>query len=296
MGDDVQAVSVGSTPAQPAGLEGSEDWNRLVYSLVEVAGGGLGDDPETHDPDDTQEARDYLADLLAPGVEVEKTGPASAVPGDILEYNVEISNHGFGPALSMVLTDIAPDGSTQDFDIGTVVVEEEVTQITIFTVPDEACPGDYTDASATVNFMDIASNPLSESDSVPLEILDASAPVVSLTATPSVLWPPDHKFVVVDIRIYVEDNCDTSPVISLVSIESNEPEENFLGNGDKGPDVQDAEFGTDDRSFSLRAERATANHATGRIYTITYEATDSSGNTSVGTTTVLAPISDSQIH
>ena len=69
-----------------------------------------------------------------------------------------------------------------------------------------------------------------------------------------------------------------------------------MGNGDKGPDVQDAQFGTDDRSFSLRAERATSNQATGRIYMITYAATDISGNTGSATTTVLVPISDSQTH
>jgi hypothetical protein len=163
-------------------------------------------------------------------------------------------------------------------------------------VPADACPGDYTEAIATLDFVDIVGHALSVDGSAALEILDVSAPVLHLSVTPDYLWPPLHKFSEVTVTITVEDNCDTDPAISLVSIVSNEPEENFIGNGDKGPDVQDAEFGTDDRTFSLRAERATANHATGRIYTITYEATDTSGNTGEAIVTVLVPISSFQIH
>ena len=40
-----------------------------------------------------------------------------------------------------------------------------------------------------------------------------------------------------------------------------------------------AEFGTDDREFQLRAERR--GNRTGRVYTVTYEAEDASGNVAV---------------
>ncbi len=63
-----------------------------------------------------------------------------------------------------------------------------------------------------------------------------------------------------------------------MSVTSNEPETGFLGNGDKGPDIQGATIGTDDRAFSLRSERGTGGQSTGRVYTITYRATDASGN------------------
>ena len=48
-----------------------------------------------------------------------------------------------------------------------------------------------------------------------------------------------------------------------------------------------AAFGTDDRSFELRAERR--QNGKGRIYTVTYQATDASGNSSTATATVTVP-------
>ncbi len=277
-------------------LGGYDDWHNLDY-ITGLSGAGSTDGVENEaDPQTIEDARDTLGEVMAPGIVVEKTGPATAVPGDVLDYTVEISNEGPGPALEAVLTDSAPDGTAQVYNAGAIVVGGSYTQDSSFTVPADACPGDFTEATATLDFEDFVGHPLSVTGSAPLEILDVSAPEVSLTVTPSVLWPPDHKFMVVNITVTVEDNCDSNPNISLVSIVSNEPVENFLGNGDKGPDVMGASFGTYDLSFLLRAERATANHATGRVYTITYEATDISGNTGVATTTVLVPISVSQTH
>jgi hypothetical protein len=74
----------------------------------------------------------------------------------------------------------------------------------------------------------------------------------------------------------VQDNADPSPTITLVSI--------TIGGGDKGQkeDIEDAAIGTDDRSFRLRAEKGKS----GRVYTITYRATDRSGNITEVTVTV----------
>ena len=277
-------------------LGGYEDWNNLDYISGISGAGDTSGVPDEPDPQSIQEGKDILGESMGPGIVVEKTGPATAVPGDVLDYTVEINNEGPGPALETTLTDYAPDGTSTETDLGAILVGDVKTQESSFTVPADACPGDYTEASATLNFFDIVGNPLSASGSATLEIQDVSAPILHLTVSPEYLWPPEHKFSEVTVTITVEDNCDTDPAISLVSIESNEPEEDFLGNGDKGPDVMDASFGTDDRTFSLRAERATANHATGRIYTITYEATDASGNTGSASVTVLVPISSTQIH
>src|SRR5262249_62099428 len=49
----------------------------------------------------------------------------------------------------------------------------------------------------------------------------------------------------------------------------------------------EAAFGTDDRQFLLRNERSGTGR--GRIYTITYSATDASGNTTLRQTTVTVP-------
>lgn len=77
-----------------------------------------------------------------------------------------------------------------------------------------------------------------------------------------------------------------NPTITLVSIVSNEPDAG-LGDGDQPHDVQGAAVGTDDRAFFLRAERAGRGH--GRVYTITYRATDAAGNQTLATATVTVP-------
>ena len=80
--------------------------------------------------------------------------------------------------------------------------------------------------------------------------------------------------------------CDANPAIRLVSITSNEPD-NGLGDGDQPQDIQGAAFGTDDREFQLRSERSGPGN--GRVYTITYSATDASGNQTLRQTTVTVP-------
>ena len=82
------------------------------------------------------------------------------------------------------------------------------------------------------------------------------------------------------------DACDDKPAIRLVSITSNEAV-NAGGSGNTSPDIQGAAFGTDDRQFLLRAERS--GQGAGRVYTITYEAKDGSGNATTSAVTVTVP-------
>jgi hypothetical protein len=123
----------------------------------------------------------------------------------------------------------------------------------------------------------------SASDSVIAIVQDTTPPFIDVTFSPNPLWPPNHKMREISSLIIVEDTCDSGPMVSLIAITSNEPDDG-LGDGDFPYDIQDASFGTDDRSFSLRAERSGT--GTGRIYTVTYGATDSSGNTANTSATV----------
>ena len=84
----------------------------------------------------------------------------------------------------------------------------------------------------------------------------------------------------------MSDACDASPDIRLVSITSNEAPDT-KGSGNTNPDIGGAAFGTDDRQFELRAERS--GNGSGRIYRITYEAEDASGNVTSRTVTVDVP-------
>jgi len=109
---------------------------------------------------------------------------------------------------------------------------------------------------------------------------DTTPPTISVTLTPSVLWPPNHKMVTVNATISVSDNVDPHPAVKLVSITCNETT--------VPSDYADASFGTDDRQFSVRAER-TGQRKEGRVYTVTYSATDAAGNQATATATVTVP-------
>jgi hypothetical protein len=116
---------------------------------------------------------------------------------------------------------------------------------------------------------------------------DVTPPKLTVNLSPSVLWPPDHKLIPVTATITAVDDFDPNPKVVLVSILSNEPDDG-LGDGDTPKDIQEAVFGTDDRSFLLRAERSGT--GTGRVYTVTYQATDASGNATTVSAQVTVPL------
>ncbi len=119
-------------------------------------------------------------------------------------------------------------------------------------------------------------------------VRDTTPPVLELSADPGQMWPPNHRMVPVQVQVNVHDNLDPKPVVTLVSVVSNEAD-NGLGDGDFADDIQKVELGTDDRELMLRAERS--GKGTGRVYTLTYQARDASGNVSTSTVTVSVPLS-----
>ena len=113
-----------------------------------------------------------------------------------------------------------------------------------------------------------------------MEKLDVTPPTLTVTLSPNTLWPPNDKLVSITAAITVKDDYDPEPEIKLESITASE----MLATGD----IQDAQPGTDDRQFSLAAKRAGTNLA-GRVYTVTYSATDASGNKATASATVTVP-------
>jgi uncharacterized repeat protein (TIGR03803 family) len=93
-------------------------------------------------------------------------------------------------------------------------------------------------------------------------------PTLTVKLSPGLLWPPNHKMVTIAATITATNGSGPAPTVTLVSITSNEPD-NGLGDGDTANDIQGASFGTNDRSFQLRAERA--GRGPGRVYTVTYK-------------------------
>jgi hypothetical protein len=133
----------------------------------------------------------------------------------------------------------------------------------------------------TVSTTDIYGTTVNGSFDVTVQ--DTTAPTfISLTANPNVLGDPNHKMVPIDIAAVVSDLVDPSPVTKIISVSSNEPD-NGPGDGNRSPDWQI----TGDLTLLLRAERS--GRGTGRIYTITVESRDSSGNAAVQTVTVFVP-------
>jgi hypothetical protein len=125
-----------------------------------------------------------------------------------------------------------------------------------------------------------------DEDSAAVSVVDTVPPTLTLSVGPTALSPPNHKLVLITATLASTDTCDSTPTIKLVSITSNEPD-NGLGDGDQANDIQGAVFGTDDRQFLLRSERG--GKKKDRVYTITYSATDDTGNATQKQATVRVP-------
>ncbi len=121
----------------------------------------------------------------------------------------------------------------------------------------------------------------SEPDEVVITVLDNTPPELTLSVTPTTLWPPNRQMIKVTPTWTLTDNCDPSPEVSLVDITCNE--KIVKGNGITTGDIQVR----NDGSIYLKAERAGT--GLGRIYTITYQAVDAAGNTATSSATVTVP-------
>ncbi len=131
-----------------------------------------------------------------------------------------------------------------------------------------------------LNATDEAGNTASANATI--KVIDTTPPNITAAVMPDTLWPPNHKYVEVKVNATVSDLGDPNPKITLVSVTSSEPD-NALGDGNTVDDV----VIVDNYTFNLRAERSGTD--SGRIYTITYKATDASGNTATASVTVTVP-------
>jgi len=126
-----------------------------------------------------------------------------------------------------------------------------------------------------------------------ITVRDTTAPqIVKLTASPSSLWPPNHRLVPVVLTAMVTDAADPAPKTHIISVSSNEPadededeRERARGDHDRddrppGPDW----IITGDLTLKLRAEHG--NRHSRRIYIITVESRDAAGNASTKTVTL----------
>jgi hypothetical protein len=113
-------------------------------------------------------------------------------------------------------------------------------------------------------------------DTLVVVVRDTTPPTVqSATATPAVLSPANNKLVPVTIAVSATDTCGGSVRCRIVSVTSNEP-----------ITTSDWQI-TGDLTLTLRAARV--NKGPGRVYTMTIECADASGNVATKTATVTVP-------
>jgi uncharacterized protein DUF4114 len=285
---NVAADVNGDGGALAPAITGFDDWSNLVYDFrlnANFVNGVSSPVADEVDPEVLRRSQELIQATMLPAMTLDKTGAAIAVAGQLVNYTLRVQNSGRGPALQTALRDTGPGGAVSSFDLGTVEAGATVTRATSFQVPANACPSTLSSTSV-LSFKDITGAPTTITRTTTLTIVDRTPPVLSVSLSPTLLWPPNHALATIGATITVSDNCDPSPKVELVSITSSEPD-NGLGDGDTANDIQGASFGSDDRSFMLRAERS--GKGPGRTYTVTYRATDASGNSTLATATVSVP-------
>lgn len=165
--------------------------------------------------------------------------------------------------------------------------------------PSATFPLDTTTVTLTVT----DAGGLNDTDTTDINVVDTTPPTLTVTASPSSLWPPNRKYVPVELSVEASDICDSAPTIAAVA-QSSEPDE-ATGQGDgsttgdirvttadgdvlvSSNDSPEVAFDPINDHLELRAERAGGGG--GRTYTIMVTATDDSGNQTTATTTVVVP-------
>ena len=138
----------------------------------------------------------------------------------------------------------------------------------------------YLTAHARITFTEGSLTSLS----VPIHRLDNTPPTLTVNLSPNTLlmqhdsaFGPEirRRVAAVKAALTVQDDYDPMPQIKLESITASEPV--------VAGDILDASLGLDDRYFKLRT---VSEDATDLIYTVTYSATDASGNQTLASATV----------
>jgi predicted extracellular nuclease len=214
--------------------------------------------------------------------------------GDYNSYAMEdpitvIKNAGF---TSLIGQFVGPDAYSYVFDgqwgyldhaFGSPGMVPQVTGVTEWHInSDEPSVLDYNTDFKTLNLQNslYAPDQFRVSDHDPVIVGLCQAPSLTVSASPNQLWPASHKYVMVQATFNASG--DTASV-TLVSATSNEPD-NGLGDSDAANDI----LVVDNDTLQLRAERA--GNGAGRIYTLTYEATNTCGATVTATATVTVPL------
>jgi len=132
-------------------------------------------------------------------------------------------------------------------------------------------PDGVTEVTVVVN--DGESDPVVQSTSV--TVRDSTPPeITSIGASLNVISPPNHKMMPVTISVTTTDICDPNPTSQIIGVTSNEP----------GPGQYEI---TGSLSLKVLSERNGGGD--GRVYTITVQTVDVSGNSTMKNVLVTVP-------
>ncbi|MEY4386936.1 MAG: hypothetical protein RLY20_2219 [Verrucomicrobiota bacterium] len=207
------------------------------------------------------EIRGQLIPILNHAPVLECPAPATVECGGATSITAKVSDED-SDALTVVWSVNGVGIQTNSLAAGTTSTPKDKVFTAEFPLGTNTVAVTVTDASGA-----------SASCSTTVIVVDTIPPVItSSKATPSVLWPPNHKMIPIKVDATVTDICGatTWKIISITSSEA----PLAVGSGNTSVDWQI----TGDHTAKLRAERS---GVTGpRIYTITIQAKDASGNLS----------------
>lgn len=167
---------------------------------------------------------------------------------------------------------------------GQAVASDNVTPASGLSLTQSVAPGTLLtpgNTPVTLTATDAAGNQASCATNV--TVRDTTPPVItSASASPGVLWPPNHKMVDVAISAAAAEACSGPAACRITGVSSNELVEGAGGNN-LAPDWEVV----GPLLLKLRAERAGSGG--GRVYTVTITCLDVAGNSSTKDVLVTVP-------
>ncbi|HET9282043.1 MAG TPA: hypothetical protein VFR24_08790 [Candidatus Angelobacter sp.] len=249
-------------------LSSFNDWPHLVFNGGAIGELGLASQLPTQTPGQ---------DEVTPSIDAQTSKPLKvtvASPG--------ITQRPAGSSVDLVFT-VSNSGTQGDkYDL---TAKSNVAWANLATLPASVSLDAGASAPITIHANVPVNTPVGTAGSFSLKATSVSSPKIqdsgeaivtslapicsppsinSASATPSSLWPPDHKMIPVTVSTSTSNGCG-SVSCKIISVTSNEP---------VNPDGDWVITGN--LTLTLRAERLGS--GTGRIYTIVVQCTDDAGN------------------
>jgi hypothetical protein len=145
-------------------------------------------------------------------------------------------------------------------------------------------PASYPLGTTTVTWSATDSNGNQSSGTQAVTVVDTTAPNFDMDQTTDMLWPPNHKMVLVAVISNVDDLVDGNPMVDI-QVTSNQ---DINGNGDGNTD-SDWSVNQVGGQWEVRLRAERTGRGEDRDYTIVVTVTDSNGNSSTATTVATVP-------